>query len=393
MSKSNQNKYSFLRLKIILSGIFAVVCSLFIPKSHTRLVFNSHFNTKFDDNTKSLFLFLLRQGYDCWFVINDNKLRSFLINEYGDHFFETNTFSGKIFALGSKLWFVNAFDMPVGGLFLTAQRKIVHLTHGSLVKNVGPMEHEVGLLKRVYYALFVRPNLSYSIATSNYFINSTAAYTGLPKDKILVTGFPRNDGLVFPCKSIPSKLQNNDFKILYAPTWRKDSDIKLFPFDNFNAHILNEFCLRNSIKIYIRLHPHHEKNIDKNLFGSNILLFSSDDCSEIRDSLACFDALITDYSSLLYDFLLLDRPMIFLPYDFDDYDKKVGFAVDYNSITPGLKPRTYESFEQSLLDACKKDSFKSEREKVCDLCNTFKTGASERLVEILNLKTFLEVGK
>jgi len=47
------------------------------------------------------------------------------------------------------------------------------------------------------------------------------------------------------------------------------------------------------------------------------------------------DCLITDYSSIFIDFLLLDRPIIFFPYDLADYNSNEGSYYKYNSITPG----------------------------------------------------------
>lgn len=382
----NQNKYNKQRLKIVLDGIPAVMLSIFLPKKRNRIILNSHFNESFDFNSKFLFLYFIKNGYDAWFVINNDENRKLLINQYGNHFVETKTFKGKIFALRAKLWFVSAFELPVGGIFLKLQRKIIHLTHGSLIKNVGLLEKDISFVKRIYYLLFIRTNLSYSIATSDFFVPSTAGYTGLPEKKILISGFPRNDALFETSFEKTESLKNSDFKVLYAPTWRKEDNVHLFPFDNVNFDELEAFLAENNITIYIRLHPYNEISIDKEILKPHIKLYPTSECKEIMDMLCYFNGLITDYSSILYDFMLLNRPLMFFAYDFDEYKAKIGFAVDYDTITPGYKPKNFEELKSDLLDMKEKDSFKEHREKICSLCNTYKDGNSERLLKILKSK-------
>lgn len=384
--QTNQNKHNKLRFLNILLGIPAVLFSLFLPAKKGRIIFNSHFNTKFDFNSKFLFLYMLKNGYDVYFVINDEKFRNELSKKYGEHFCETLSFKGKIFALRSRLWFVSAFEMPVGGIFLKYFRNIIHLTHGSLIKNVGLLEKDISLIKKIYYKFCVRTNISYSIATSKFFVPSTAGYIGISQDRVLITGFPRNDALFMDYEK-PEILKDNSFKILYAPTWRKDSEVKIFGFDNVDFASLNEFLKEQNIKIFIRLHPIFEENFDTSILSENIVLFSSKICDEIMDALGFFDALISDYSSIIYDFLLLDKPMIFLPYDYEDYAKNIGFAVDYDKISVGFKPQNLSEFKTALLDAKTSDKFAQKRREISKICNKFQNSNSKRVVETLkNLK-------
>lgn len=389
----NQNKNNATRLNSILSGIPAIICSWFLPFKRNRIIINSHLNIHFDFNSKYLFLYMLKEGYDIYFVINDDKYRNQLISEYGPHFLETKSFKGKIFALRAKLWFVSAFEMPVGGVGLKLRHRIIHLTHGSLIKNVGPLEKDVSLIKKIYYKLCVRTNITYSIATSAFFVPSTAAYTGLPENRIVITGFPRNDALYDLKDNKPDVLNNCGFSVLYAPTWRKNEQTKLFPFAEIDFLKLNSFLNKNNITIFVRLHPNDEKAILPNMLQSNIKLFSSSEYEEIMDYLPFFDSLITDYSSIAYDFLLLDRPMMFLPYDYEEYKNNVGFAVDYEQISPGEKPDNIKAFEDALLDMKEKDSFKLKRHEICNLCNEFTSGNCSRVVEFLKKKGILEAIK
>ncbi len=80
----------------------------------------------------------------------------------------------------------------------------------------------------------------------------------------------------------------------------------------------------------------------------NITLFSAKKYNEVMDYINCFDALITDYSSIYLDYMLLERPIVFLPYDLEDYENSVGFTMDYMENTPGPKPSSQEDFIEVL---------------------------------------------
>ncbi len=69
------------------------------------------------------------------------------------------------------------------------------------------------------------------------------------------------------------------------------------------------------------------------------------------DYINIFDTLITDYSSIYLDYMPLERPLIFLPYDLDEELKTSGFVMDYMENTPGVKPSTQAEFIDALLKA------------------------------------------
>ena len=60
--------------------------------------------------------------------------------------------------------------------------------------------------------------------------------------------------------------------------------------------------------------------------------------------LSSVDVLITDYSGVFVEFLVTDKPMIFLPYDKDEYEADRGFWFDYNQVIPGPQVYDFEDF-------------------------------------------------
>ena len=170
------------------------------------------------------------------------------------------------------------------------------------------------------------------------------------KKHILVSGQPRTDAIFNEPVPFP-ELNTTEFNILYAPTWRQYSPLKLFPFEDFNSEKLENFLTENNIHLWIRFHPAYEESIPKDILNiKNISLFSAKKYTEVMDYINCFDSLITDYSSIYLDYMLLEKPIMFLPYDLEEYEKMIGFTMDYMENTPGPKPSTQQDFIKYLYD-------------------------------------------
>jgi CDP-glycerol glycerophosphotransferase (TagB/SpsB family) len=96
------------------------------------------------------------------------------------------------------------------------------------------------------------------------------------------------------------------------------------------------------------------------------------------------DALITDYSSIYFDYLLLDRPVLFFPYDLERYrEDERGFYFEYEEVTPGPKARTFDELVSricELLDGYEREraAWRPERDRVAHLCHAFRDGQSAR---------------
>lgn len=345
----NQHRYTSSRLKHILSSIPYAFISLFAKRDKKLIVFCAMHCETFDSNSKFLFLYFLKNepDYNVQFVINDQQKRQQLIQEYGEHFIDTRTKEGKKIAVKAATWVVSWLDLPLGGLFLNFRRFVLHLGHGTPLKGLGLTEKDGKFIKKLYYKLN-GTNITTSLASSDFVADIIARCMGFSKKRVLVNGQPRTDALFLPPVEIP-ELNTSNFNILYAPTWRQHSEVKLFPFEDFSKQELETFLVENNIHIFIRFHPAYEETIPKDLLSlKNISLFSAKTYSEIMDYINCFDSLITDYSSIYLDYMLLERPIIFLPYDLQEYEASVGFTMDYMENTPGPKPVNFHNFLTEL---------------------------------------------
>ncbi len=253
------------------------------------------------------------------------------------------------------------------------------------LKNAPPKARQAILQKnRKAYAM-IAPSL-YAAEIQNKMYPA-----GLEKYKI--TGLPRND--VFFTKkadSVKKKLHipPNKKIILYAPTWRPWGATTFFPFPDFSANELNIFLKENALFLLLRPHHldlNHEEN--KTFWQSvkeieNVQIITHDDCADINILALISEVLITDYSSLYFDYLLLDRPSIFLDYDLKKYESEIGFYVNYLEITIGPHPKSWETFKTELLLQLRKDPHKKERQELLQKFHLYRDGkASERVLALL----------
>ncbi|HEL7549539.1 TPA: CDP-glycerol glycerophosphotransferase family protein, partial [Enterococcus faecalis] len=160
--------------------------------------------------------------------------------------------------------------------------------------------------------------------------------------EILEIGYPRNDLLVCENKdkiafSVRDQLglAANKKIILYAPTWRDDESIRKGAY-RFSNHLPVEKLLEidSSIVILTRLHYLIAESFNVSTFGSRVIDVSS--YPDINQLYLIADLLITDYSSVMFDFALTKKPMLFFMYDKEKYQNSTrGFYFDPTAILPG----------------------------------------------------------
>ena len=146
----------------------------------------------------------------------------------------------------------------------------------------------------------------------------------------------------------------------------------------------------------IKLHPFEEKQYESpalNLPESAVLVKTdifNNNAVSLYDILNLFDCLVTDYSSIYFDYLLLDRPMIFVDCDLGEYKKARGLVFnDYNFWTPGPKVKTFSDFCREFK-TCLENNFyyHKERNLINKLINeNLDNNSSKRVLDSVVYKT------
>ena len=176
------------------------------------------------------------------------------------------------------------------------------------------------------------------------------------EDVIVELGYPRNDYLFNHTKEDVKSLKEElgipkDKKvILYAPTWRDNQHIAGvgYTYDlNIDFDRLKE-KLGNDYVIIFRTHYFVANNFDFEKYKGFIFNMSSHD--DVNDCYILSDIIITDYSSVFFDYANLKRPMLFYMYDLDEYQGKLRDFYFGLEELPGPICKTQDELEEKILN-------------------------------------------
>lgn len=180
-------------------------------------------------------------------------------------------------------------------------------------------------------------NIDYVITASNIAAQIDSLATRVPYDHYIPLGIPKWDNVTKPRFS-KEKLSNllgylnKDSKILvYTPTHRdyerKEDTNRGFLGINKDYDDLNVVLKEKNAYLIVKPHPGQNLNVIKNLRDySNIKIYQSTRNYTIHDILAYADFLITDYTSVYFDYSVLPRPTLFYLYDMEKYENSRGLS-------------------------------------------------------------------
>lgn len=199
------------------------------------------------------------------------------------------------------------------------------------------LQHGVIALKSVDYVFNKRRNKEISLfaVSSDFEKNIIHNNFGFDESEIMVTGLTRWD--VLEDKSINQKNK----KIFVMPTWRSWMDgiqEKDFVKSNYFKHYkelleskeLNNILIKNNITLHFMLHPKFSEYSDKfTIHGERIKTHSFGDV-KINEMLMESSLLVTDYSSVSFEFFYMKKPIIFYQFDREDYERYQGTYLDFD---------------------------------------------------------------
>ena len=192
----------------------------------------------------------------------------------------------------------------------------------------------------------------------------------IKKENMLKSGMPRNDELYLVNEEKIAKIKQNlnipinKKVILYVPTWR-DSD------DNGKSYILQppiDISLwSKELEGYILLFRVHPFTTQLMGIEFNDFVMDVSDYANINELMMVADILVSDYSATIFDYSILERPIISFAYDYDEYKTSRGFFFDLEKELPGNVLRT----QYEVLDKIKTMNFVTESKKTQFFKNKF----------------------
>ncbi len=259
----------------------------------------------------------------------------------------------------------NAF-LPMAYMKFPKEVKVVQLWHGTgTVKKFGQDVNrgtELGRLEERANAA-----ITHLVVNSEYTKRQYMGAFGVSEDKVCVLGLPRTDHFfAMRARKKNGGATNRLYRFhpnlvgkkiwLYAPTFRdgetEDPKVRL-DIGQMSAG------MPDGVVLLLRLHPHVAeayRDVEWRIFGRENVVDVSD-YPNLNHLLYAADALITDYSSIIFEYCLLGRPMYFYAYDLEEFTRSGrGFYEDYESYVPGPVSRgTEELLEQMCTGACGKE--------------------------------------
>ena len=308
---------------------------------------------EFADNTYSLYLEMLKNNYQnkykiIWLVTNDNINDNFKRSDIS--YFNIN--KKGIFHKIKFQYLINSskFIITCNRFYKrkTNRQVIIYLNHGQPLKDCSKLKMNFG-------------DADASVTSSEFFVEKNAEALNTDKDRFIIFGPPRNDGLFNKDKDVKKIIGYENSKIVvWLPTFRDHADGKRVD-SNFvmplgipiiyNTNDLEKFntLLRKKNIVFI-LKPHFAADIKK-LKAKDYSYFKiiynkdlDDFDLTLYELLSASDALVTDYSSVYYDYLITKKPIALTLDDFDEYDKMTGFAYNYKEIIKGDYIYNFDDF-------------------------------------------------
>lgn len=288
----------------------------------------------YSDNTKYVFDEIIKrrinERYRIYWLTNENidRFRNIVIKNVFFINQENKTLFNKLKLIKLRIFSKCIIDCNYYIKKMNKNQIRIHLTHGMPIKLTYEYCSQSG-------------NFDYAIVTSDYFTEAYMDLFKVEKEKILTTGYPRNDAIFNTSKKEIYPEIKRDKTILWMPTYRNHKNGNSYEnktgvhfkygvpcIDNEKQLLeLNQILSNNKILLIIKLHPAEDTTDIKRLNLSNIKILDNSYFIEknetIYDYLNSIDALITDYSSIYYDFLLTGENIGLAIPDIEQYSKHV----------------------------------------------------------------------
>ena len=368
-------------LNRLFNKLYIAYLKQFSSLNNNVIVFYS--TPDYADNSRALSEFLeenYSEKYEIyWCVSNPTQLRNLYPKAKVSFIKKTNIFGEK----------------KLSTISIIMRAKYIMATHGFYINKLDAKKEQIFI--RLWHGCGYKDKSNIDI--KNYrpfdiafvsgplFVKTKSKYWNVEEKYIVPLGYPRYDWLLHKSQNAINyykKLCGDAEKlIMWMPTFRNASNKRIsnfegpsvFPLvsDDKSWEKLNDVCAKHKVKLLIKKHQfqlNYNISFDK---YKNILEISDSDF-EIENIpmyklLAVTDGLITDYSSVAFDYLLVNKPIAFALDDFGNYKDKRGFVFDDpRQYMPGHHMYKIEDLFSFIIDVAEgNDFYKIERQKVIDL--------------------------
>ncbi|PTK34217.1 teichoic acid ribitol-phosphate polymerase TarL [Staphylococcus saprophyticus] len=377
--KLKYNKYSFNVRNFSFQSIFKITKFFHLKKGNTVL-FTSDSRAEMSGNFEYVYNEMLRQNLDKKYKIHA--------------LFKSN--------ISVRRNFIDKFKFPyllgkADYIFVDDFHPLLYTVKFRKSQEIIQVWHAVGAFKTVGYSRTGKKGGPFfnSVNHRNYtkaFVSSETDIPfygeafGIKEQNIIPTGVPRTDILFDQDyeKAIVADMEEalpivkGKQVILFAPTFRGSGHHTAhYPFFKIDFARFARYCRENNAIVLFKMHPFVKNKLNIPREYQEYFVDVSD-FREVNDILFITDILISDYSSLVYEFAVFKRPMLFYAFDLEDYITSRDFYEPYETFVPG---KIVESFNDLIVALDQKDFDVEKVEPFLDKHFKYQDGrSSERLV-------------
>nr|WP_217586474.1 CDP-glycerol glycerophosphotransferase family protein [Lentibacillus saliphilus] len=388
-------------LKIMKTVIFKLYRYMFkifgylLPKKPNLIILESFLGKQYSDNPRAIYEYLMKYypKYDMYWSVDGRYVKTF--KEKNIKYVKRFSIRWLFLMTRATYWISNS-RLP---LWISKPRNTVYVQtwHGTPLKLLAADMEEVHMPNtntETYKQNFLKESSKWDFLIAPNAYSREIFKRAFQFDKKMInSGYPRNDYLI-NANNIENinaikrllKLPPDKKIIFYAPTWR---DNQFYSKGKYKFELQMDLDLLKKelgteYIVVLRLHYLVAETLDLKAFQGFVYDFSSHE--DIRDLYLISDILITDYSSVFFDYANLKRPIIFFVYDIEDYRDQIrGFYFNLEERAPGPLVKTTKEIIDEIKNINKYGYILTQ--EIEDFYNTFcylEDGkATKRVVDAL----------
>ena len=356
MNAASVGRVASFLLRTLLFGVIARLSPLW-GREGSVWVFGARGGEAFVDNAKYLYLHVAAEHPEVrpvWLSKDPEVVAALGRRGYEAH--HAFSLSGVVLALRAGVVVVTQGLRDVN-LACAGGAMIVNLWHGV------PLKRIAWDAERAERSLPVRLAFDYLGRQTDLLVTTGEAavdpfVSGLRVDpaRVAITGYPRNDALVrdlpgmdIGTGSAPTdrvrRLAADGHVVMYLPTFRGSGSGDAGVTEQFDFTALDAFLTDHDASLVIKTHPKERLDLEGRALSRVVSLPAGVD---VYPLLRHVDVLVTDYSSVLFDYLLLDEPVVLYAYDLDRYRTRRQFYFQYEAVAPGPVIRDFDGLLAAL---------------------------------------------
>ena len=336
----NRVKYSktFYNLYYYVGSLLIRVLKFIVRPDDKLIVFASFGGRKFDDSPKAVYeAILLDQRFDEYNLVWAFMQPDNYVLPRGKKV-KIDTFAYYKLLLKARVWVTNS-SMTRGLNFTGKQTFELNTWHGSAIKKMGSdidKENTSFRIKNLQY------NDGVMLAQGQYDVDVFSRAFHRPEDYFRIIGLPRNDELAHVTKDIQAGLKEKlgipqeKIVILYAPTFReyeKDGGNNCVMAPPMDLKLWKEMLGKDYVLL---MRAHYEvarvMDVEEDDFVKNVSAYPN-----LNELMMASDMLISDYSSIYFDYAIQGKPMLCFAYDYERYAKERGMYFDVREYLPNAE--------------------------------------------------------